>query len=39
MYMQVPPYVKPGDVENIYSGVADVDTGEYGTRHPGSAEE
>ena len=37
--VQVTPDVQPGNVKNVYDGVADVDASEYGTRHPWSAEE
>ena len=37
--VQVTPDVQPGNVKNVYDGVADVDTSEYGAaRHPWSAE-
>ena len=37
--VQVTPDVQPGNVKNVYDGVADVDASEYGARHPWSAEE
>ena len=37
--VEVSPHIKPDNIGGIHKGIANVDTCEYGTRHPRSAEE
>ena len=37
--VDVSPYIKPGNIGGIHKGIANVDTCEYGARHPRSTEE